>query len=298
MSLNDYRILESVVEQRSFAKAAHALNLTPSAVSHAINKLEEDFGLPLFVRDRKGAYLTVDGERLMPYIRAVQQSDELLRQKVDQIHGLLRGTVRLASFNSVTVQWLPHILKSFRKEHPMVDIKIYQGGYDEIVSWLGNNTVDLAFVVNDIAPDMEIIPLHRDRLICITPHDYVPLHKDYITIEDMKRMNLILQRDGYNTEMLDFFERNHMRVNSSFYVETDEAIVALVEAGLGYCILSDMIFYNPNAEVKAYPIIPGDYRTIGLAMAKRQNTAPATMKMRKTILEFAQRKGLMNLEEE
>ncbi len=295
MSLYNYKILETVVQQRSFGKAALVLNLTPSAISHAVNKLEEDFGMFLFVRDRKGVYLTVDGERLMPYIRSVQQSNELLKQQVDEIHGLLRGTVRLATFNSVTIRWLPQIIKSFRAEHPMIDIKIYQGGYYEITNWLKSNIVDLGFVVNDIAASMEVIPLHKDRLICITPQDYIPIHKNYVTVEDMKKMNLILQRDGYNTEMLDFFERNNMKVSSSFNVETDEAIVALVEAGLGYCILSDMISYNHNMEVNVYPIIPNDYRTIGLAMIKHQNAAPATIKMRKKILEFIHANNLMNI---
>ena len=70
MSLYGYEIFETVVEQNSFVKAAHVLNLTPSAVSHAIAKLESDIGFPLFIRNRNGVRLTGEAEKILPYIRA------------------------------------------------------------------------------------------------------------------------------------------------------------------------------------------------------------------------------------
>ncbi len=295
MSLNNYKVLETVVQQRSFAKAAAVLHLTPSAVSHAITKLEEDLGIQLFVRDRKGVFLTVNGERLMPHIRAIRQSNELLQQEVEQIHGLLRGTVRVGTFNSVSVCWLPHIIKSFHKEYPDIDIRIYQGGYNEIIHWLKTNTVDLAFVVNNIVTDMQVLPLHKDMLVCVTPPDYVPINKNYVTIDDMRRMNLILQRDGYNTEVLDFFAKYNMKVTSSFFVESDDSLVSMVAAGLGYCIISKMIPVNPTSEVGVYPIVPYDFRTIGLVTVNQNSIAPATRKMRQQILNYVESNNLMNI---
>lgn len=55
--LSPYKIFEAVATTGSMAKAADMLNLTPSAVSHAISRLEQDFGFPLFVREKKGATL-------------------------------------------------------------------------------------------------------------------------------------------------------------------------------------------------------------------------------------------------
>ena len=65
MSLYGYEIFETVVEQNSFVKAAHVLNLTPSAVSHAIAKLESDIGFPLFIRNRNGVRLTGEAEKIL-----------------------------------------------------------------------------------------------------------------------------------------------------------------------------------------------------------------------------------------
>ncbi len=63
MSIYGYTIFETVLEQNSFIKAASILNLTPSAVSHAIAKLERDVGFQLFIRNRNGISLTREAEK-------------------------------------------------------------------------------------------------------------------------------------------------------------------------------------------------------------------------------------------
>lgn len=77
--LSPYKIFEAVAATGSMAKAADMLNLTPSAVSHAISRLEQDFGFPLFVREKKGCYLTPYGDNLLPNIRQILQ----LQSKLD-----------------------------------------------------------------------------------------------------------------------------------------------------------------------------------------------------------------------
>ena len=77
--LSPYKIFEAVAATGSMAKAADMLNLTPSAVSHAISRLEQDFGFPLFVREKKGCYLTPYGDNLLPNIRQILQ----LQNKLD-----------------------------------------------------------------------------------------------------------------------------------------------------------------------------------------------------------------------
>jgi len=112
------RVFLAVVEQRSFVKAAQSMFLSPPAVSQAIAKLEHEYGLNLFVRDRNGAHLTSDGEKLLPSIRAVIDAEEHLSQQISQIKGLETGSVCIGTFNSVCVNWIPGIVKSFKKSTP------------------------------------------------------------------------------------------------------------------------------------------------------------------------------------
>lgn len=69
MTLLSYQIFMAVADQGSFHKAAQAMQLTPSAVSHAVASMEEELGSPLFVRSRRGVSLTNYGKELFPYIK-------------------------------------------------------------------------------------------------------------------------------------------------------------------------------------------------------------------------------------
>ena len=78
MTLLSYQVFQTVVGQGSFQKAAEILNLTPSAVSHAIASMEQELGFSLFTRNKAGVALTNYGEHLLPYVNAVLNSDENL----------------------------------------------------------------------------------------------------------------------------------------------------------------------------------------------------------------------------
>lgn len=296
MSLFTFRIVDTIAKSRSFAKAADTLHMTPSAVSHAVNKLEQELKLQLFVRSRHGTSLTRDGEKLLPYINAILQYHDLLYLEVAQIHGNITGSVRLGTFNSVTVSWLPQLLKTFRSQYPGIDISIHQGSSLDIAEWLDHDKIDLAFVINHTAPkNVDLLPLHQDPLVCITPPDYIPPNFDYVTPEDISHMNLILQQNGYNTEILDFLQLNQIKVKSSFYIETAAAMAVLVSSGFGFGIVSTMDSFTPISDVRTYPIHPPAFRTISLASVRHSFPAPATVTLRNMILDYMQQTGIKNI---
>ena len=95
MTLLSYQVFQTVVGQGSFQKAAEILNLTPSAVSHAIASMEQELGFSLFTRNKAGVALTNYGEHLLPYVNAVLNSDESLQQAIAGLNGLKMGNVKV-----------------------------------------------------------------------------------------------------------------------------------------------------------------------------------------------------------
>ena len=95
MTLFTYEIFEAVVQEKSFQKAANRLNMTPSAVSHAIATMEKEVGFSLFVRGKQETVLTTHGEVLLPYVRSVLNSEESLKEAIAEVRGLEKGTVKL-----------------------------------------------------------------------------------------------------------------------------------------------------------------------------------------------------------
>ena len=107
MSLWDYKIFDLIVSTGNLRKAAGIMHLTPAAISHSLNKLEKELGLPLVSRGRTGIELTEYGKDLLPYIQTILANDKKFFEEVERIRGVLSGTVRVGVFNSVCCAWIP-----------------------------------------------------------------------------------------------------------------------------------------------------------------------------------------------
>ena len=193
MTLFTYEIFEAVVQEKSFQKASVLLNMTPSAVSHAISNMEKEVGFSLFVRGKQETTLTTHGELLLPYVRAVLQSEESLRETIAGFRGLEKGTVKLGGFNSVCSMWIPKIVKRFQENFPNIRIEIYQGTYADLVEWLRNGTIDLCIMSAVDSEGFDYTPLYHDRLLCVVPKGFQTKNPKYITFEEMKAQRFVTQ---------------------------------------------------------------------------------------------------------
>lgn len=174
MTLTDCQLLSIVAQLGTFAAAAERLHITPSAVSHAVSGVEAECGFPLFTRTKSGVTLTAAAENLMPAIQQMLASSESLEQSHCPDQRYAQGCARLGVFNSACVTWLPKIVPGFRAAFPGIDVQIYQGSYDDITGWLKTGAVELGFLSNSSARDLDFEPLYDDRLICLAPPDYKP----------------------------------------------------------------------------------------------------------------------------
>ena len=105
-----YEIIDEVARHGSFVRAAEALRLTPSAVSHAVSALEEELGFRLFNRGRGGVTLTDEGARMLEHVRAIRDRERLMQEEARQIRGLASGRVNIGTFSSVLVSWFLQLI--------------------------------------------------------------------------------------------------------------------------------------------------------------------------------------------
>lgn len=169
MSLFKYEVFHKVVELGSLTRASEALGLTQSGVSHAVHSLETEFGFSILTRNRSGVRLTDNGERVLAFVREMLQVQERLKQEVAAINGLETGTIRIGTFTSISVQWLPGIIRDFLASHPRIEVNLYEGDYHEIEEWLLSGEIDFGFVSMPTLDSFEVIPLKLDRMLCILP---------------------------------------------------------------------------------------------------------------------------------
>lgn len=302
MSLNAYLVVCTVAKERSFIRAAEVLHVTPSAVSHSVANLEKRFDFPLFIRNQKSMDLTNEGIALLPHFQAILENEEDLIQKVAQIQKLETGTVKFGVFNSVCVSWLPEIIQTFKLEHPGIDVTVYQGGCDLIETWLENNSIDLALIsLSNVNKKMNVTPLYKDPMICITPKHFHPAHESFVTAEDICNEIFISMRPGDDIDMRNSFRMMDISPPTPFQAVDDMSVVAMVKSGLGLCILPqlllDLFSKDSISSVNMYSLVPPTFRIICLVMRKDLYASPAVMHMHRHIMDFVESRNLRNMTE-
>lgn len=121
-SLKSLRVFEEVAQSGNVARAAEKLNITPSAASHQLAKLEKELGSILFHRSAKGVALTLAGERYLaeirPLILSLTQATARLRNEKD------RSALRIHCAPSFGLLWLLPRIHQFREAHPDIQVSL------------------------------------------------------------------------------------------------------------------------------------------------------------------------------
>lgn len=116
------RTFQAVAQEASFTKAASRLNLTQSAVSAHVRRLEDQAETPLFVRNTRSVYLTPEGEALLGYARAILRLNEDARSRLS---GERRGVhLRIGASDDFMSNWLPRVLRQFQTAHTGLTLEV------------------------------------------------------------------------------------------------------------------------------------------------------------------------------
>ena len=103
--------------------------------------------------------------------------------------------------------WLPKIVPGFRAAFPGIDVQIYQGSYDDITGWLKTGAVELGFLSNSSAHDLDFEPLYDDRLICIAPPDYQPRRPGVVRAEELRSQPFVSQQSDVDADIQSYLKR-------------------------------------------------------------------------------------------
>ncbi|HSU05346.1 MAG TPA: LysR family transcriptional regulator [Acetobacteraceae bacterium] len=118
------RYLKEVARRGSIRKAADVLHVASSAINRQILKLEADLGVRLFDRMPDGMHLTPAGDVLLRHVRDTLYNFDRLLAEIDELRGLRSGHVRIASLDSLLVDFLPRVLGAFSARHPAITFSV------------------------------------------------------------------------------------------------------------------------------------------------------------------------------
>ncbi len=208
ISLRTLEALRSVAESGSYAAAARLLNVTQPGISQQVRKLEEDYGVALFFREKGKLHPTPLCDRLCDAAERVISEYETLEQMLLRHGSLTKGELSVGLGNAMPGM---SVIAAFNKAYPQVSLQVTTGSHDKIMRQVINHTVDVG-ILPEVPKDGRFRrhALLTNNVVAIVPLSHPLASAEAVTCEDLLRHRLIFRTTGSSTQkVLDRYFRRH-----------------------------------------------------------------------------------------
>ncbi len=193
IELRHLRYFIALAEELHFSRAASRLHIEPSPLSRAIKELEQELGVVLFDRNRRGTSLTDAGEIFLVEARRLFCSLDGAIDAARQAATGYRTLLRVAVSDGVASQHLAAVLARCRADEPEVMVQLIEVPLEEQLRGLRNRTFDAGFACeHDAGPNLIAAPVWNDPLVVVVPERHPLVVHRAISLHMLRRQPLIL----------------------------------------------------------------------------------------------------------
>lgn len=283
MDIKKLNVLLTVVECGSFTKAGEHLGYTQSGITHMMKSLEKEIGFPLFTKGHHGVSLTKAGQELMAPIRNLLAANESLNQEIAFLNGAKKGTLKIGSFSSCSMHWIPRIITNFQQKYPDIHFEILEGDERELVTWISEHKADIVFISYQKDLPYRFIHVMDDPMYAVFPPDHRFAKHDRIPVGWFENEPFIVAEYTYENDVHRLLKSHNVRPDIKYTLRTEFAMLSMVEHGLGVTILPGLILRNMSGNFEKRPLLPNCYRQLGIAVSPSEELSPAA----KVFIEYA-----------
>lgn len=233
----------TVAKIKNYTKSARILNLTQPAVSQHIKYLEENYGVKFIKKNGRNIELTQEGEEFLKYVKELEIKDRGIYKKLKN-KSFLEKYYNIGATLTIGGYVLPKILGRYKEHYPNIEIILTVNNTKEILRKLLREEIDLGLVEGPFDRNkFGYKRLKEDELILA----FSPKHEfskgEYVQLKDVLSGKLILREEGSGTRKHfenALLDEGYSLNDLNIYMEVGsiDAIKALVEANLGYTIIS------------------------------------------------------------
>ncbi|WP_439242656.1 HTH-type transcriptional activator IlvY [Lonepinella sp. BR2474] len=282
MNFTDLKIFLHLTQTQNFSKTAAQNHMSPSTLSRQIQRMEEELGQPLFLRDNRQVILTETGAKFLTFAQQNWHNWDVFKQQLRSTSQELSGELKL--FCSVTAAYshLPQILEKFRARYPKVEIQLTTGDPALAVQMVEGKQADLALAGRplNLPHSLEFQPIDDISLSLIAPRVACVatqlLQHDPI---DWQQIPFILPVEGPARQRIDEWLRHKKIKHPKIYatVSGHEGIMSMVALGCGVALLPDVVIKNSPISTQVsslnldMPVAPFE---LGICVQKRALASP------------------------
>ena len=281
MDYESLRVFLRAADTLHFGRASRQSNLSPSALSRIILRLEEEVGQRLFIRDNRRVELTAAGTVFRTYARDVLEGWERLKGELESGGKALSGELRLYSSVAASYTVIADLLGKSRLLYPGIHIRLQTGDPALSMDMVRDGEADITvaarpdalprnFVFKTVAetPLIFIAPVMESEASALVSKKPIPWN----------RVPMVLSESGLSRSRIDaWFRKAGVKPNVYAEVSGHEAVVSMVRLGFGVGIAPKIVVerFAQRAEVRMIPVDPAlPPYIVGLCAHKRRLESP------------------------
>ena len=275
MDLHKLEVFLTVADYLNFTRAGEDLGYTQSGITHMMKSLEQEIGFPLFIKNHLGVTLTQEAKSLLPSIRALLSANESLNQEISFLQGAKKGTLKIGSYISSSIHWLPKIIAEFQKENPDILFEIVEGDEKDLAEWVSDHKVDIGFTSYHENQSYTFIPVLDDPMLVVFPKGHPFEQFDEIPLDWLDNEPFMVSEYTYVNDVHRLLKKHKIKPDIKYTLSNDFSILSMVEHNLGITILPSMVLRKREGNFESRPLKPHLYRKMGMAIASPDNMSPA-----------------------
>ncbi|MEA4948146.1 MAG: LysR family transcriptional regulator [Petrimonas sp.] len=276
MDISKLQVFLKVLEHKNLTKAAESLGYTQSGITHIINGIEKEVGFRLLKRCHSGVSLTLEGEQLVQFFMDLVDINHQMNNKISQVKGLAQGSIRIGSYTSVTLFYLPEILKEFLQQHPNIDVSLMKGNCSDMEKCLDEGTIDVAFLSQQDYHNYDFIELLQDPIYAAMSPENQLAKYDPLPIEMLNNAPILhfVAPTGRDLDVEKILAQITPRI--VYTTNFDYSLISMARQNLGICLVPGLIAENEKDGVVLKKLSPPCYRTLGIAVPQLSDASPTT----------------------
>ena len=276
-TIKQLRYICALAQTKHFGKAAETCFVSQSALSTAINELEQNLGVTLFERDSKHVMLTPVGNTLIERAQSILNEVDDFVFTAEKSQKDYQGSLRLGVIPTIAPFSLPDILKKLRKKSPNLKLLIREDLSSNLLDLLQQGELDLLlFALPYDTEGFETYELFDDKLVLCLPKEHDLCEQQVVTLPEMVHQDILLLEDGHclRDQTLSACSLNSKDLSIPYQATSLNTVVQMVANNIGITLLPEMainanIIHGTDIETRDLKNNPSIARKIALVWRKK-----------------------------
>ena len=286
LTLQQITYFVRLADELHYTKAAEKLHVAQPSLSYAINKMEDELGVSLFVKNGKKLNLTQYGEAFLPYARSALDS---ISFGLDRIESLRKpaGAISIGYIYSVSYKFFPALINRFTKEDENSNVTFHftLGVKDALVKGLEDGSLDFAIAGSYEVPGLQKARLLSQDLVIVMPKNHPLASRGALSLQELKNEKFVFPKKSNGLrEILDrHFAREGIIPHIVYEADECNALTTFASTGAGITIVPPMPTYRSGVSVHKM-VKPVIRHEVALLWSSRRALSPIAEKFKEFVI--------------